>query len=294
MRSERIFALVVVFFPNREKLGDLIESLKGQVQKVILLNNGVPEGFDLHQYQCVEVLEMGGNIGIGGALNKGFAFLKNLKPEFVVTFDQDSLAAKGQIAELVQAWDAASERGKRKGAIGPAFYDLRKGVTFEYPFFRSNGLAIQRIYDEGQGVVEVDALITSGMVVPYYMYEEAHVFDEQLFIEFVDTEWCFRTLKQGFQHFGCFSTKMKHELSDDAPKKVLGVFVLKYSPFRRYYYFRNIVSMIISTTTPFAYRVRFLAGGVVKFTSIFFIDENPFESAKKALKGIFNGFGLRR
>lgn len=76
-----------------------------------------------------------GNIGIGGALNKGFAFLKNLKPEFVVTFDQDSLAAKGQIAKLVQAWDAASERGKRKGAIGPAFYDLRKGVAFEYPFF---------------------------------------------------------------------------------------------------------------------------------------------------------------
>lgn len=294
MRFKKIFALIVVFLPDRDKLGALIDSLNGQVQKVILLNNGVPEGFDLHQYQGVEILDMGGNIGIGGALNKGFAFLKSLSPEFVVTFDQDSLAAEGQIEMLVKAWDAAPEGGKRKGAIGPAFYDLRKGVRFEYPFFRSNGLLIKRIYDEGQGVVEVDTLITSGMIVPYYMYEEAHLFDEQLFIEFVDTEWCFRTLKQGFQHYGCFSKKMKHELSDDAPKKFFGIFILKYSPFRRYYYFRNIVSMIISKTTPFAYRVRFFAGGVVKLISIFFIDEKPLKSAKNAFNGILNGLGMTR
>ncbi|GGH52974.1 dTDP-rhamnosyl transferase RfbF [Comamonas phosphati] len=294
MKFLRNYALIVIFFPDQGKLGKLIDSLRGQVLKVILLNNGVPDGFDWGQYQDVEVLHMGGNLGIGAALNKGFSFLKSLKPEFVATFDQDSLAAEGQIATLIEAWDAIPEGPKRKGAIGPAFYDVRKNLTFNYPFFRSYGLAIQRIYDEGQGVVEVDALITSGMMVPYYLYEEGHYFNEPLFIEFVDTEWCFRTLKQGFQHFGCFSVKMKHELSDDAPKKIFGVFLLKYSPFRRYYYFRNVVSMAISGVTPLAYKMRFMVGGGVKFISIFFIDERPLVSAKMAIKGMFNGLGLKR
>lgn len=291
MNYKKIYALIVVFFPDKEKLGRLIDSLRFQVNEIILLNNGVDEDFDINQYKGVHILDMGGNIGIGGALNKGFYFLKNKAPEFVVTFDQDSLAAEEQISKLVESWNAIPEGSKRKGAIGPAFYDLRKGINFEYPFFRSNGISIERIYDQGQGIVEVDALITSGMLVPYYMYEDENKFSEELFIEFVDTEWCFRTLNKGFQHYGCFLTKMQHELSDDAPKKILGVFLLKYSPFRRYYYFRNLVSMICSKQTPFAYRLRFFIGGLIKFTSIPFIDDKPFKSLNKAIRGIFDGFG---
>lgn len=294
VKNFKIYALIVVFFPDHEKLRNLINSLHGQVERIVLLNNGVPDGMDLTKNPGVTVLDMGGNQGIGFALNHGFEFLKDLKPDFVATFDQDSLASEGQIAELVTAWNSAPAGSKRKGAIGPAFYDVRRNVVFEYPFSRSSGLSVQRIYDEGQKLVEADALITSGMMVPYYMYQEGHHFDEPLFIEFVDTEWCFRTLKAGFQHFGCFSTKMKHELSDDAPRKILGVFILKYSPFRRFYYFRNLSRMISSNITPLAYRLRFFAGGVLKLISILFIDEKPLASMKMALKGIFNGLSMKR
>ncbi len=292
-RTDDIWALVVCFHPHDKLLLALVSRLATQVSELWILNNGgiqpALEG-QLLNYPNLHVHTFESNVGIAAALNYGFALATMRDAEFVVTFDQDSQPAGNHVEVLAATWKRLAHQGTHKiGAIGPSFFDDR-GSLFQYPFYRAEGLHVKKIYPEhGIDVTPVDALITSGMLVPVQMWEEGLKFREDLFIEYVDTEWCFRARASGFMHFGCFAVSMRHQLSDANAAKFLGMIFLKYSPIRRYYYFRNSLLFVACTYVPFAYKPRLVMGLAVRLLAIPFVDDKPMASLAHALRGLFDG-----
>jgi rhamnosyltransferase len=292
-KADDIWALVVCFHPDEQLLLALVSRLVKQVSELWILNNGgIHGGFEtqLKNYPNLHIHTFDSNVGIAGALNYGFSLAAMQGAEFVVTFDQDSQPTGNHVEVLASTWKILAQQGKQKvGAIGPSFFDDR-GSFFQYPFYRANDLRIQKIFPEDAGdVTPVDALITSGMLVPVKMWKEGLKFRDDLFIEYVDTEWCFRASAAGYRHFGCFAVSMRHQLSDANAAKFLGMIFLKYSPIRRYYYFRNSLLFVACGYVPFAYKPRLLMGLVVRLLAMPFVDDKPLASLAYALRGLFDG-----
>lgn len=300
--TENVWGVVVCYFPSRRELMRLLDALSGQVQKTLVMNNGGIESqlvIELLANPVVTVVDLGGNVGIGAALNSAFRQMLLHDVAYGVTFDQDSQPPQQHVSTLLAArkklaLEAGSSR--RLGAIGPSFYDVREG-RLDYPFFRASGLFVQRVDRRaGEVVPKVDALITSGMLVPVALWQR-HTFVEHLFIEHVDTEWCFRTLDDGYQHHGCFDVQMCHELSDGQPIIFAGVIFLRYSALRRYYYFRNTVFLVSQRYVPGAFRLRLALGAIVKALVSPLIDTSARKTLQATMAGLADGvrgrFGRR-
>lgn len=89
--------------------------------------------------------------------------------------------------------------------------------------------------DDEHGLVKVDVLITSGMFISTHAWIEGSRYNDGLFVDFTDSEWCFRVRDLGYTLYGCLNVEMGHALSDAPPVKILGFSFLRYSPVRRYF-----------------------------------------------------------
>jgi rhamnosyltransferase len=290
-----VWSLVVCFFPDENLLMNLVSRLSGQVSKILLLNNGgMSSEFQKNILKVNAVLlhDLQGNSGIAKALNEGFLQAIAQGADFVVTFDQDSSPELDHVAGLIKHWlelSSVSEVSEKVGAIGPSFYDVRSGY-FSYPFYRASGLRVIKQYspENNDGTAKADALITSGMLVPVAMWRDNLKFNELLFIDFVDTEWCFRSKTLGYVNYGCFDVKMKHELSEASPIVFFGIIILKYSPLRRYYHFRNCLYLASRSYVPFAFRIRLVAGLFLRLFTAPFVDDHPYSSLRNIAAGVFD------
>lgn len=288
-----VWALIICFHPDEDILLTLVKQLSPQASGLLILNNGgISGGLESRLKSCpnLNMHTFDSNVGIATALNYGLSFAVMRDAEFVVTFDQDSQPAENHIDVLATTWKTLAHQGLYKvGAIGPSFFDDR-GSFFQYPFYRAKGLLVKKIFPAANvDVVPVDVLITSGMLIPILMWKEGLKFRDDLFIEFIDAEWCLRAKAANFAHFGCFAVRMRHQLSDANVSIFFGLKFMKYSPIRRYYYFRNALLFVACVYVPYAYKFRILIGLPIRLLAIPFIDDKPKDSLAHALRGLSDG-----
>jgi rhamnosyltransferase len=294
--NKKIWAFIICFYPENTKLITLVERLVDQVDSIYILNNGglrdeIRE--KLVKISNIVICDYESNLGIATALNRGLRLAEFENVDFAITFDQDSEPLLNHVSMLLDSWDKLNINKIstiKIGAIGPVFFDDRK-KEHEYSFSYAKGLIVHKVKSTiKQNIVEADILITSGMLFPLTLWRDDIRFKESLFIDLVDTDWCFRARAKGYKHFGSFNVRMKHAMSDSHPVRVFGVSILKYSPLRRYYYFRNCISLIKKSYTPIAYRIRFTIGLIVMLLCSPIIDEHKLQSIIFILKGILDGF----
>ena len=156
----------------------------------------------------------------------------------VLLFDQDSAPDADMIACLrdgVGRWSGAA-----LAAIGPIYTDVKGGEGF---FVKKKWLGLERIYSGSGDLLCVDHLISSGTLIPMKVMDDVGGFRSELFIDYVDTEWCLRARSRGYAVVGSFSAHMKHDLGD-VFIHVMGREVPLHSPLRNYYMLRNGVWLI--------------------------------------------------
>lgn len=292
---ESIAAVVVGYKPDGKVLDELLLSLCQQVSLLILVDNGGAENFLEKHPQAraaVKYLALDGNKGLGAALNAGFDLALKAGKQYLVTFDQDSHAAPTLIADLHAAMDNAKSKDPRCVAVSPTFFDRRDGKKIFFPFYQSADGVIKPVFEsqDDHGLVIADALITSGMFVDTRAWEEGVRYDEGMFVDFTDTEWCFRVRDHGYNLYGCLNVEMGHALSDAPPVKIFGLSFFRYSPVRRYFFFRNTVAVCRMKHTPAVWKRRLSTALVLRFVVNLVIDKNKPQSLKMMLRGIYHGF----
>jgi rhamnosyltransferase len=254
---DHIAAIVVTYHPAVEKLSALLDSIAKQVEWVIVVDNGsISQRDDLRalakSHGC-ELVLLDKNVGLAAGHNLGISRAGERQPDAVLLLDQDSLPAPNMVSELRRALIELSQAGNRVAVVGPCQVDVRSGS--QSPFIRFGYVRNDHLYCAGNGdggQIRCDHLITSGSLIPSSALELIGEFDDRLFVDNVDTEWCFRAMSKGYELYGVCSAVMSHGVGDALIDTWVphprGVVV--HSPMRLYYIIRNHMLLYRRPYTP--------------------------------------------
>lgn len=254
-------AVVVTFHPDHNKLNDLILALVPQVSRVVVVDNGSASttldwlrGHALAD--SIKLIALGNNAGLAFAQNVGIKTLRLLGSNYVILFDQDSAPESGMVAKLLAVVHAKTASGIKLGAVAPV-YKAADAESFS-GFVRLGWLDFQRVgCAAGVEAVEAHFLISSGTLIPMAVIDDVGDMEDQLFIDHVDTEWCFRAQAKGYVLFGVCGARMNHHLGNRRQRVWLFRWreVPHHSPFRYYYIFRNSVLLQRRAYMPFRWKL---------------------------------------
>jgi rhamnosyltransferase len=253
--NAEVFAVIVTYYPDGAHLAALCEVLSACAQIVIVDNTPARDETSVPAHACS--LRMGENAGISAAQNVGIAEARRQGAEAIVFFDQDSSPDAALLPMLI-----GTSRAHPGMVIAPVCVDSRSGA--EYPSFRftRRGRAVPVTALGEVRPIQVDLIISSGCLVPVDVFHRAGVMNEDLFIDFVDIEWCIRCRKAGIAIIVQPQATMRHSIgSKVVPGALFTTFV--HSPVRSYYRLRNALLLLRMEHVPRLYAWHEVVGALV-------------------------------
>ena len=238
-----IAGLLVSYEPEVQTLNGTFASLLPEVDHLFLVDNGSsidPADFlDLKGEERLTIIRLDENLGIAAAQNAGIAAARELGADFVVLSDQDTVYPQGAISRLIDVF----ERWPNAAAVVPLFNDVNKSS--------SDGFILENSYlfsptPVGSGEHSLLQAIASGKVIKLSTLEDIGTMDEDLFIDWVDLEWCWRARRRGYQVIGSGDVEVSHSLGDTSRNIGYREVNLR-SPLRHYYITRNAFSLALRT-----------------------------------------------
>lgn len=221
----RVVAVVPIFDPPWAAVPNVLR-LSRQAA-VVLVNDGSPDTAPLRALVGIEGtqwIHLQRNTGIAAALNAGVAAALDMDAEYVLTLDQDSTISDGFVAGLAAVLDRhpAASTVVAPGSLGDG------GRT--------------RASDDAPA--SVPEVLQSGMMFKVATYLSTGPFDETLFIDGVDTDYCLRLRSRGGVVLAVPDVSMVHQLGagDAARTFRIGPWrpvATGHSSIRRYYMTRN-------------------------------------------------------
>lgn len=232
---------VVIWYNPEEKCVENIKSYLSYCSKVFIVDNSLKNNVDLlKDMSKVEYISLGENKGIAYAQNIGCN--KAMSEGFIwcMTMDQDSFWKKDELEKYLAIVETNIDTNTIY-SFGPN-HDTPKVRCF-YQEFKD---WIKKIlnYHQNIPVVEpkefenTDILIASGNIISLPKWKEVGCFDESLFIDEVDHEFC---LRLGEKFGSCIlkinTVFLDHMLGE--PKNTLFKRIDFHSGVRLYYCVRN-------------------------------------------------------
>jgi rhamnosyltransferase len=233
-----IASVIITYNPDNIVFQKLLKAIKNQVDYIIVVDNGSIEKIysDFPNPSKLKIFFKGFNSGIAAAINTGILEAKKLNVTHIVLFDQDSIPAPDMVKALISSMNQKKNEGYKVAAVGANYSDI-KGQYIS-PFVKLNGFMLSRVNCNHNEIVSVDHLISSGSLIDIEVLTEIGGMEEQLFIDYVDTEWCLRAIHKGYSIFGVGSAYMEHDLGDNQIK-LLNKTLTVHSAIRYYYLMRN-------------------------------------------------------
>jgi len=286
--SDRVCAVVVTYSPDAG-FPERLKNIAGQVSRVIVVDNGTREGSNSH---LEKALDVGENIdcirnfenrGVAAALNQGIRL--GLSEEggrcWMVTFDQDSQPSPNMVDEMLKIWKNHPQSEKVMVA-GPR------------PVFVGSTCKTSPATDPV--LREVDFVITSGSLFSPRAFEVAGYFNEGLFVDYVDVEFCLRLGSRGYRIVEVPSAEILHQIGKLEENVLMGRFVhpTHHPPLRRYYQFRN--AMLLHRQYRISCRSWYRKNQLILLKSLILIfryENRRLKSLIQIMKGIFHGLAGR-
>lgn len=289
--SMGVIAVVVTYQPALDVLEHLLDALTPQVESVVVVDNGsqadLADWCRKRQINPVELLLLEENKGIAAAHNVGIQWARDRRAEFVLLMDQDSIPAPDMVYRLLSAVRQLTSQDIRVAAVGPRYQDER---NIDHPsFLRVSGLKVDRNpCRSSEEIVETDILISSGSLMPLHIFAEVGGPLNELFIDQVDMEWCFRAKACGYLLFGVCNSVLYHSLGE-TPKNFLGRKFLHHNPLRHYYIFRNAVWLLFKSHVPVGWKILFIRTIFIRFLVYSFLVSPRLAYLGMMTKGVWHG-----
>ena len=198
----------VVVVPNwngADSLGACLDSLLGQSVSadIIVVDNGSSDGSLelLEKYRTVEVIKHSENKGFAGGVNAGIARAIGAKAEYLALLNNDAVADKHWLKELVSVLDKHSGTGIATAKIMDA-EGKKLDSTGDYytvwglPYPRGRG---ESDIDKYDGLVDVFGASGGASLYRVGMLQEIGLFDEDFFAYYEDVDLSFRAQLAGWK-----------------------------------------------------------------------------------------------
>lgn len=245
-------AVIVTYYPVIESLYLLIESISKTCSYCVVIDNTPVENNNEllqleNRFSNLKVICLQSNAGVARAQNIGINYLYN-RCSFFIFFDQDSVPSKGMIEHLYTQFNELVIKGYRPGAIGPQIINKASGTPYVARIKKGT-------YLPGKTKLkEMSQLMSSGTFLSRESWQTIGLLEEQLFIDGVDMEWCWRGRKKnGLRFFVSEEVFLYHSIGED--RKLLGLFRIKAPTAERcYYLYRNYLYLIRRSYVPFYWK----------------------------------------
>ncbi len=278
--EKTICAVVTAYNPDPEFALRLFIVSK-QVGKIIIIDNHseVPHDKTLKDISNkIDLIYNIHNLGVGTALNQGVRFAINYNYKWVLLLDQDTLISENFINEICGCYQMITNN-ENIGIIGP-YYGSKNAISIENK--KENNISF----------TEVKHLITSGSVIPVSLFEKIGFFRDDLFIDYIDIEFCLRARSKGYRIIRINDQMMSHHIGSATihrlPWKMTGT--TNHSPLRRYFMMRNNIIVVKKYFHRYpGWAVSSLFGRVKSTILMVLFEKQKKIKLKFSIMGIFDG-----
>lgn len=229
VRESRIAAVCILYNPGNEVI-DNIKSYIENVEIMYVYDNSEKQNLalkaELEKMSNVIYISSGVNDGIAKAVNITGKMALEAGMDWLVTFDQDSYAEEGMLVQMKEYADS-NMCSNDTGIISPSYSynssEVHGNYNINYSFF--------------------DKVMQSGAMNNLRIMEATGGYDEKLFIDQVDYEYCIRIRLAGYKIVKVNNALLRHNTYDSNVeiKYIDGykIYINKYSDNRYYYIYRN-------------------------------------------------------
>ena len=239
--SGEVSAVVVTYNPP-PGLSTRLQATLQQVDRIVVCDNGSNQPLSLDDLADslrarIHVIALKTNRGIATALNAGIAHACAQGTRHVLLLDHDSHPGHGMVKALLSKPDTPGDAAIRVPAIRYGHPEIR----CRWPQAR-NRWRFRFVYADQMSTPQpVDLAIGSGMLLDASVWQRHGGFDEELFIDLVDTDYCLYLRSLGYTVVAMPQAELKHSLGEVEQRKLLGVktYPTHHSALRHYYINRN-------------------------------------------------------
>lgn len=272
--KDSVVALIITYNPDMDILYKNIEAVSCQLNHIIVFDNASKNANEICNLLTAKsnilLIQNDKNIGIAAALNRGFYRAKELGFEWILTLDQDSIIRNGLLEKCIEAVK------DDKIAIVAA-----KSVDRNI-----QNLCKKDISDK---IINVTKAITSGTLNSIKIWERMGGFDEFLFIDCVDDDYCNRLLESGYQILQVQDALFSHSIGETKQIILFGkpIYIFNHSADRKYYQVRNWIYL------DYKYKGRITSKSVkhtlVVFLKVICAEKNKIKKIMSIWRGLWDG-----
>ena len=280
-------SIIVAYQTKINEFTDILKKHRDNFQQVIVVNN-TPE-IDLSQFQSKQLtlIDNLGNIGLSAALNIGIMEAKKQGAKMVALFDQDTLLPDDFTQNMLKYIKAYPFK-KKPALFSPVYFNHVTddyGSIINFKPFR----LIRTKPNKQKSFTHPQYVITSGSFIPIDVLDDVGLMCEELFIDFVDIEWCLRARLKSYEIVSFPQIEIAHHLGDSSVS-FMGTNYPIHSPLRMYYYFRNAVYLYRKPEIELNWKVVDGARNLFRFLFYMLFVKDRKTYFKYIIKGYYHGF----
>lgn len=276
-----ISAGIVLYNPNIERLEENIKNIYPQVRKLFLVDNN-SENFReiikvIEGYSKITLIRNNENYGIAKALNQIMEAADQAGFEWNLLLDQDSVVPHTYIKSFQSA--CSYFHLQNTAILCPLIDDINSNNNKK----RQNSK-----------YQNITFCITSGSINNVKIWKKIGKFDEKIFIDGVDQDFCIRLVKRNYKIVRLNEVSIKHEIGKIKSINLLGLKIesFNHSPFRKYYIARNIFYLDIK------HKGRVVPSTIARFIKqvslVILIDDNKLAKIKALFAGMWEGIKMKK
>lgn len=234
-----IAAGIVLYNPDFDKLSNNIYHILPQVSLLILVDNGSTDfEYVYKKYvndEKIHIIRNEQNLGISKALNQIMHYSLENNISWTLTLDQDSVCSENLIKTYLPYIEL-----DQIAIISPTIIDINTKSQLE-----GNGDLVDEEKNK-EKFSYITRCITSGSLTNTAIWKLLNGFDENMFIDYVDFEYCSNVITHGYKIIKVYSALMYHELGHASKVRIFNknCYTYNHSPQRSYYYARNVIYYI--------------------------------------------------
>jgi rhamnosyltransferase len=279
-----VCAVIISYHPSPDMVGHIPKVME-QVQGLIVVDNGSrPDELGplraAAQSRGFHLIENGENLGIAEALNQGVRWASSRAFHWVVLFDQDSKITDGFVGEMLATWEFHPDSA-RVGSIHPSYIHPDTGLERH----------VQRAPDGGPVTS-----ITSGALMPTWIFDKIGGFASEYFIDWVDIEYSYRIRAAGFLIADSRRAVLLHAAGHPRPFSFLGFHFRPghHSATRWYYMSRNRIAVYRKYLRVFPVWIMMSIVESAKDTiKSFIVEDDRIVKFRNFMRGTWDGFSGR-
>ena len=281
-----IDAVIVTYNPDCNLLNNCVDSLMKDVRYIYIIDNGSKKPNNITGNKKIKLIKLKNNMGVAYAQNVGIKRSLEEKSEYILLSDQDTLYPENYVKNMLLAFWSIPDKDN-VAAIAPLFMDPKQGKRDE-GFIKKSLFGVEKFYPK-YGLHEVYQAIASGMILNTKLLNEIGLMREDLFIDWVDLEWCWRAWKKGYKIIGNADVVITHRLGDIVVNIGHKVITLR-NGLRHYYITRNCVYLALRCDDiNILYKIKLFLNSFKYVVGFSIISKHHIKHLKYTLLGFFHG-----